>query len=150
MPCHSVPAQVLDMCTMRPEDQDFTTEFVLTGCDSSSGCDEVAAIVLWFDTAFSKERCPETAVLLSTSPHAPLTHWAQTVLALRTPVKLARPGAAGAAAAADSAREIRGRISMARNRDKHRSLDIALTYKAELGDGRVVEEAGVYAMSVLG
>lgn len=152
----TVTAKVLDLCTMVPEDQDFTSEFVLTGRtdadgssgSSSSGPAQVASLVLWFDTDFSAARCPERPVKLTTSPFAPTTHWAQTVLPLPEAVLLASPGCSSAAP--NTATEISGRISMARNRDKHRSLDIALTYRAVLGDGRVVEHAAVYAMSVLG
>ena len=46
------------------------------------------------------------------------------------------------------AREIRGRISMARNAAKHRSLDISLEYKAELANSMAVQGTTVYAMSV--
>ena len=49
---------------------------------------EAHALVLWFDTEFSARSCAERPVTLSTSPHAPQTHWAQTVLTLRQPVLL--------------------------------------------------------------
>jgi hypothetical protein len=146
---------------MQAKDQDFTADFTLTLKDSSSssssgaglqGTQEVAAIVLWFDTLFSKERCPDTPVTLSTSPHAPLTHWAQTVLPLRTPVLLGSPTTqqAGQVGSRPYATEIKGRLSMARNKAKHRSLDIALNYQAALSDGSSVSDTRVYSMSVLG
>ena len=49
---------------------------------------EAHALVLWFDTEFSGRFCGERPVTLSTSPHGPQTHWAQTVLTLRQPVLL--------------------------------------------------------------
>ena len=36
-------------------------------------------VVVWFDTEFSARFCTERPVVLSTSPHAPATHWAQTL-----------------------------------------------------------------------
>lgn len=45
--------------------------------------------------------------------------------------------------------EIRGRLSMARNKSKHRSLDISLEHSATLADGTIVRDTSVYAMSVL-
>jgi len=45
--------------------------------------------------------------------------------------------------------EIRGRLSMARNAAKHRSLDISMEYSAVLEDGTRVAHASVYPMSVL-
>lgn len=141
----TVTIKTLDLCTMTAEDQDFTAEFRLTPLDSDGAAQqEVASVVLWFDTDFSAARCPEHPVKLSTAPHSPLTHWAQTVLPLSQPVTLSATGGAKAA------KEITGRLSMARNKGKHRSLDIGLQYRAVLGDGSVVEAAGVYAMSVLG
>jgi hypothetical protein len=144
---------------MQSKDQDFTAEFMLTLKDTSTttsssrgaglqGTQEVAAVVLWFDTLFSKERCPDMPVTLSTSPHAPITHWAQTVLPLRTPVLLgSQPGQA---TSRPYATEIKGRLSMARNKAKHRSLDIALTYQAHLSDGTSISDTKVFPMSVVG
>ncbi|GFR48908.1 hypothetical protein Agub_g10857, partial [Astrephomene gubernaculifera] len=183
----------LDLCTMRSEDQDFTADFRLEALPAttsqqqpqeqqqqqqqqgSSGTSpppqqvpqEVGCIALWFDTAFSSRHCAEHPVLLSTSPFAPPTHWAQTLLTLRRPVPLAAPSAPSApsasassassasqqqdpaqAAAPPTASVITGRLSMVRSRAHHRSLDIALQYRAELSDGGVIEEAQLYHMSV--
>ncbi|GLC40712.1 hypothetical protein PLESTB_000030300 [Pleodorina starrii] len=161
----------LDLCTMRSEDQDFTAEFRLqalppptpqpTNPDAQpaqqpqqpqggSGPREVGCIALWFETAFSQRHCSEHPVVLSTSPYQPTTHWVQTLLTLRKPVPLAgavvsEPGAAGGCAGASV---ISGRISVVRSRQQHRSLDIALEYRAELSDGNVIEEAQLYHMSV--
>ena len=146
---------------MRSEDQDFTAEFALnlpTAVAEGAGPEEVHSVVLWFDTAFSRRHCADAPALLSTSPHAPQTHWAQTVLILKEPVLLRRATAAVAAGAAtacavagepSTAESITGRLSMVRNRSKHRSLDISLEYKAVLSDGRVVQHTAIYAMNVL-
>lgn len=94
----------LDMCTMKPEDQDFTSEFTLellppvAGAEAEAGAagveaaeagagqqgqGEVGCIVLWFDTEFSGRHCQQHPVRLSTSPFEPTTHWVQTLLTLR-------------------------------------------------------------------
>lgn len=82
---------------MKAEEQDFTAEFTLearppAGADGDAAPQECAAIVLWFDTAFSQRHCREAPVVLSTSVYAPPTHWVQTVLLLKEPVVLAVPG----------------------------------------------------------
>lgn len=42
-----------------------------------------------------------------------------------------------------------GRISMVRNKLRHRNLDISLEYGAELSDGRAVSHTALYSMSVI-
>jgi protein arginine N-methyltransferase 3 len=79
-----------------------------SGVDASSSSVEVAALVLWFDVEFSARFCKEHPVMLSTSPHAPVTHWAQALLPLASPVVLG-PGQA-----------LDCRLSMARSRARHR------------------------------
>lgn len=103
------------------------------------------ALVLWFDTLFSERFCGERPVTLSTSPLAPATHWAQTVLLLQEPLSwapraVARPGDAVALA---------GTLSMSRSRQTHRSLDIVLRYAPRYADGTSGEERIViYGMGV--
>eukprot|EP00798_Chlamydomonas_sp_ICE-L_P012753 gene12753-16003_t len=133
---------VTDSIMVKSEDQDFSTEFTLKFPSSAVEPVEVHSIVLWFDTAFSERFCSEVPVLLSTSPMAVSTHWAQTLLVLREPVLLGPPGSAAADGSSPaSASCLTGRISMVRNRSKHRSLDISLEYKAELSDGKVIKHA---------
>ncbi|GIL52530.1 hypothetical protein Vafri_8372 [Volvox africanus] len=159
----------LDLCTMRPEDQDFTAEFRLQALPEMPQAQqpagdqrqqeheeqqqqrEVGCIALWFETAFSERHCPEHPVVLSTSPFQPTTHWVQTLLTLRRGVPLRATGAIGGSSGAGQqpgASSIYGRISIVRSREQHRSLDIALQYRAELGDGSVIDEAQLYHMSV--
>ena len=129
---------------------------------------ECHAIVLWFDTDFSARHCAEAPVRLSTSPREPATHWAQTVLVLQEPVTLSclagSEAAAGTIGATDGSSApappsqlpkatapcLSGRVSMVRNRFKHRFLDISLEYRAQLSDGRVVQHTTMYTMSVSG
>jgi hypothetical protein len=155
------PLQVhtMDLATMTPAQQDFTANFTLsatsafltnsssgsaeasgetaTGDHSSSSASEekgveVAALVLWFDVEFSARFCKEHPVTLSTSPHAPVTHWAQALLPLASPVTLS-PG-----------QGLSCRLSMARSRARHRSLDISLEYSAPGG----AKVARIYSMEV--
>jgi protein arginine N-methyltransferase 3 len=130
------PLQVhaMDLATMSPAQQDFTAHFtvsatsaqltsssreasVMPGEEPSSSSDqgsdatstvEVAALVLWFDVEFSARFCKEHPVTLSTSPQSPVTHWAQALLPLASPVTLG-PGQA-----------LSCRLSMARSRARHR------------------------------
>ena len=84
---------------------------------------------------------------MSTSPSGPQTHWAQTVLVLREPLALAPPGLG----LAEAAVALRGTLSMARSRDTHRTLDIAVQYAAERADGSASEPVAlIYRMGVEG
>jgi protein arginine N-methyltransferase 3 len=128
----------MDLATMVPADQDFTATFELTGhCTSSDSTTDqgstsdgggstvqVAAVVLWFDVDFSGRFCKEQPVKLSTSPQNDVTHWAQAVLPLAHPVLL--PKADTSSSSSNSS--LHCRLSMARSRSKHRSLDISLEY----------------------
>eukprot|EP00882_Tetradesmus_deserticola_P031842 GHRQ01036018.1.p1 GENE.GHRQ01036018.1~~GHRQ01036018.1.p1 ORF type:complete len:251 (+),score=131.94 GHRQ01036018.1:199-951(+) len=148
--------QSLDLATMSPAQQDFTAHFTLSATSaalvssdkvdaasgdasddsrstsSSSDAVEIAALVLWFDVEFSARFCKEHPVTLSTSPHSPVTHWAQALLPLASPVRL-RPGQA-----------LRCRLSMARSRARHRSLDMSLEYSAPGGQAAT----RIYSMEV--
>ncbi|KAF6259626.1 S-adenosyl-L-methionine-dependent methyltransferase [Scenedesmus sp. NREL 46B-D3] len=155
--CLTTPAlqvHAMDLATMSPAQQDFTAHFTLSATSAQlvSSCEagdtsgettnsssstssetvEVAALVLWFDVEFSARFCKEHPVTLSTSPHAPVTHWAQALLPLAAPVMLG-PGQA-----------LRCRLSMARSRARHRSLDISLEYSGPGGQ----TAARIYNMEV--
>lgn len=78
-------------------------------------------MVLWFDVEFSSRFCKEGSVVLTTSPHAPQTHWHQTILQLRQPVNWEQ--AAGRQQTEQTV--LQGRISFARS-SQHRCLDISL------------------------
>ncbi|KAL6747497.1 S-adenosyl-L-methionine-dependent methyltransferase [Haematococcus lacustris] len=165
---NTVELKALDLMAMLPSDQDFTTSFTLHALDGACGRNthkrkpdpsstsslggvpgpddgvELAALVMWFDCAFSEDRCRESPVLLSTSPEAPPTHWAQVVLPLRRPIRLTASPVPGCATG------VACMLSMARNAAKHRSFDIVAQLRAELDGGGVAEDVNLYAMSVLG
>eukprot|EP00955_Chlamydomonas_euryale_P118333 366534-Chlamydomonas_euryale.AAC.10 len=152
---HDVRVKELDLCTMAASEQDFTADFTLTAKPAAdggadTGCVEVAAVVLWFDTEFSARVCPEAPVTLSTSWASTPTHWAQTVLTLKEPVRLALPSSSGGGGGEPCAPCIMGRLSMVRHAHKHRYLDISLDYSAEYSDGRRVRNAAMYSMAVEG
>jgi protein arginine N-methyltransferase 3 len=155
----ALTVHAMDLATMSPAQQDFTTHFTLSAssaclissaADTSSdaagdaaasssssssgsgGAVEVAALVLWFHVEFSARFCKEHPVTLSTSPAAPVTHWSQALLPLASPVLLG-PG-----------QVLDCRLSMARSRARHRSLDISLEYRAPGG----VSAARIYSMEV--
>ncbi|CAL5225398.1 g8207 [Coccomyxa viridis] len=115
--------QSFDLTSMTPQDAEFNAHFTLQAPASATGAapQEVHAIVLWFDTEFSPRFCKEQSVVLTTSPHAPQTHWYQTVLQLRQP--LAAQHSAGAQQPGQAI--LQGRISCARG-GEHRCLDISL------------------------
>lgn len=138
----------MDLCTMAPNDQDFSADFSLDASPSLTSPAACHAVVLWFDVHFSERFCTAQPVVLSTAPAAPLTHWAQTVLLLKAPVLLCPSAVAAAAGSLPSAPALTGRVSMSRSRVKHRSLDISLEYQAALSDGSVVKETMLYSMSV--
>lgn len=93
--------------------------------NSAAQSGAIHAVVLWFDAEFSARFCKEQSVLLTTSPHAPQTHWHQTILQLRQPVTWQQPPAPGARCEAGWRAVLRGRISCARS-SQHRCLDISL------------------------
>jgi len=72
---NSVKIQELDLCTMKPSDVEFTSEYQL----KSNYNDKVHGIVAWWDSDFSRLQNPVT---LSTSPYSKSTHWKQTVFYL--------------------------------------------------------------------
>lgn len=150
--CLTTPAlqvHTMDLATMSAAQQDFTAHFTLSASSaalvssseageaasssSSSGDSiEVAALVLSFDVEFSARFCKEHPVTLSTSPHAPVTHWAQALLPLASLVTLG-PG-----------QSLSCRLSMARSRARHRSLDISLEVSGPGG----MKAARIYSMEV--
>jgi len=141
-------AKALDMCAMAPEEQDFSVEFELPALPGAAPA-ACHALVLWFDTAFSGRHCAAHPVVLSTSPAAPPTHWAQTVLVLPAPVLLAAgDGGGGGDAPLGSAPALTGRLSMSRSRGTHRALDISVEVAARLRSGEAVRQVQSYVMQV--
>ena len=74
---HGALFKRFDLTTMAASDVEFTSDFLLQpSADAPAAC---YGIVVWFDTEFSARFCAQKPVVLSTSPHAPATHWAQTL-----------------------------------------------------------------------
>lgn len=107
------------------------------GVQATVAAAECHALVLWFDTEFSARFCREQPLVLSTSPQAQPTHWAQTVLALRHPVTLSATAVQEKGGGEGSAASLRGRVSFGRS-DKHRCLDISLECQAFSAQGAPV------------
>jgi protein arginine N-methyltransferase 3 len=116
---------------------------VVQACSEAVECH---ALVLWFETEFSSRFCKEHAVVLSTSPHSPQTHWAQTVVMLRHAVVLQTAGASKPPAPGVAC-SLRGRISFARS-DAHRCLDIAVECQGFALDNSIVGAAQAQLYSV--
>ena len=192
-PAHLVTteAQVheLDLLTCRVGDEAFSTTFELRALESSSPSSPEAAaaaaaaaaflggIALWFDVEFSERACPDSPVLLSTSPRAPRTHWFQALLELAAPMELASsssspppppPRAGGAAGEHGEGEEggrggggeegrrkrassaVCGRVSLSRG-PCHRSVDVALELQGFDSEGNAVpgtRHVGLYPFAM--
>ena len=130
-----------DLTSMSAADVEFTSEFTLVPLAGGGGAAiECLGIAVWFDTEFSARFCAQAPVMLSTSPCAAATHWAQTVFDLAEGVWLGEAGAAGGDGGAlgsvgRPAAALWGRISMTRSK-RHRSLDVSIEYEARDAGGR--------------
>ena len=128
-----------DLTTVMPSDVEFTAAFELL--PKAEGAVHVAGLVLWFDTQFSSRFCTDHPVTLTTSPHAPQTHWAQTLFDLKTPVVLSaapssnEPGGPALGTPARPASALWCRISFVRSA-RHRSLDVSLEIEPRSSDGK--------------
>ena len=106
---NTVKIQELDLCTMKPSDVEFTSEYQLK-CNYN---EKVHGIVAWWDSDFSRLQNPVT---LSTSPYSKSTHWKQTVFYLEHDIE-ARKG--------DT---IYGSIANRKALVNFRELDIKISY----------------------
>ncbi|KAL2613108.1 hypothetical protein R1flu_024800 [Riccia fluitans] len=145
-----------DLLTMKHDDVDYTADFsVKLARKEKHGSDVVGSteddcvwcygLVIWFDTGFTSRFCKEKSVNLSTSPHSPKTHWAQTLLTFKEPIALCREDRAMQHGSWDKdavgsekfpAYTIGGRISIARS-FRYRSIDISLETNAFGAGGAV-------------
>eukprot|EP00931_Biecheleriopsis_adriatica_P074588 TRINITY_DN48616_c0_g1_i1.p1 TRINITY_DN48616_c0_g1~~TRINITY_DN48616_c0_g1_i1.p1 ORF type:complete len:384 (-),score=91.55 TRINITY_DN48616_c0_g1_i1:134-1261(-) len=75
--------------------------------------DFIHALVVWFDVSFE---AAVPAVVLSTAPGQPATHWKQTVLYLSEPL------------VAHQGDVISGMLAVRKNKDNPRDLDVKLSY----------------------
>ena len=123
-----------DLMTLRKEDVGFVSEFCLerNTCQTPHGDkadEDVHTLVLWFDVDFSERFCTNEPVTLSTSPAAETTHWAQTVLHLRTPIS----------ADADI---LRGALAISRSTDDERGIDICVQVRGCTRAGEACRRGG--------
>ncbi|CAD7700068.1 unnamed protein product [Ostreobium quekettii] len=132
----SVKIMDFDLMTMSISDVEFTTDFrlpcILTEASEmeDQGLTECHALALWFDVDFSSRFCSDCPVNLTTSPMTDPTHWGQSILLLKDPIK---------------AKWISGRISMVRS-DVHRGLDISLEYWPEWEGKKGHKETAIYSV----
>jgi protein arginine N-methyltransferase 1 len=98
----------LNLCTMKPSDVEFSSEYRL----KSRFADKVHAIVSWWDCDFSELKNP---VRLSTSPDEKYTHWKQVVFYLENEIHL------------DVDDEIHGSIASRKSLTNFRELDIKIS-----------------------
>merc|ERR1711997_1093806 len=108
----SVVVKEFDLYTLKVEDLDFTAEFEL----NFSKKEFCHAITGFFDVRFSK--C-HASTGFTTAPFAEYTHWKQTVFYLDEPVR-ASPG-----------EKLKGVLSVAKNPQNHRDLNITLRATAK-------------------
>jgi len=99
----------IDLRTAKKEDLTFTAPFELRAIRN----DYIHAFLAWFDISFD---CTHTKVHFSTGPHAPYTHWKQTVF--YTPETLT----------VSEDEKIVGSVSCAPNARNNRDLDIKISY----------------------
>ncbi|KAL3700084.1 hypothetical protein R1sor_018106 [Riccia sorocarpa] len=149
-----------DLLSMKHDDVDYTADFNVklppkgeheTGAVVPAEDDRLSkpvwcyGLVVWFDTGFTSRFCKEKPVNLSTSPHLPKTHWAQTLLTFREPVALGQEETMLEGNRSDRdevgteklpAYKIGGRISIARSY-RYRSIDISLETSAFGAGGAV-------------
>lgn len=99
-----------DITTMDKNSVDFNAPFTITATKN----DYCHALVVFFDVEFS---CCHKPIQFSTGPHAPLTHWKQTVIYLEDDLTCSL------------GETITGRLSCKRNAQNPRDLDISLAYE---------------------
>lgn len=106
----AAPILDIDLYTVRKEDLDFTTPFTLT----VSRDDYFHAFVAYFTCEFSRTH---TKLKFSTSPRSRYTHWKSTVFYTEEPLPVHERD------------QIKGKISVCRNAQNPRDLDIELTHE---------------------
>ena len=127
----SIKLHSLDLAKMKRSEQDFSATFEIKASRDSSRC---TCIVLWFDTEFSSRFCSSSPQVLTTSPYSKPTHWAQTVLPLSEHVLIESEKNANR----ECIVAFKGRVSISRQEEMHRTLDISLEYAPVLKDGQVM------------
>jgi protein arginine N-methyltransferase 1 len=103
------PILSLDICTCSKDDLTFAADFTIR----ANRQDYCHAFVAFFECAFTQIHKP---IVFSTSPHAPYTHWKQTVFYLEEPITIKQ------------GEDITASISCAPNPGNPRDLDIRINY----------------------
>jgi protein arginine N-methyltransferase 1 len=112
------PLMTIDITTVKKEDLTFAAPFSI----KFKRQDYCHAYVVYFDIEFSHCHKP---VKFSTGPHAPYTHWKQTVFYLEEPI------------AGEEGETITGMLRCRPNSRNHRDLDIEVEYKFDGKSGSV-------------
>lgn len=111
----------IDMETVQAHELDFSRPFVLCIKETCT----LSGLVLSFDTSFTASESTkqdwEHDVVLSTRVNATPTHWKQTVMWLKTPLK------------AEAGMVLKGQLTYRRNARNPRNIDLDLVVKSEDG-----------------
>ena len=102
-----------DLNKIQPGDLCFKSHFKV----EAKRRDWINGLVCWFDIEFPAPKNGKPPVRFSTGPHAPYTHWKQTVLYLQDDLEC-EPGDV-----------LQGELSCSPNAENRRDLDIRVKYK---------------------
>ena len=117
------PVLNIDLATCKKEDLAFRAGFKLTAVRD----ERCHAFVAWFDCAFAC--CQPKPITFSTGPHAPYTHWKQTVFYLDDALDI------------KAGDQVTGTIQCGPNKGNPRDLDIELSHTFEPPEGRPKQSA---------
>ena len=106
---NSKPILAIDISTCTTDDLSFTSEFSLQFTRN----DFCHAFVAYFECAFTKIHKP---IIFSTSPHAPYTHWKQTVFYLSEALTVCKD------------ETVTGKLICKPNEKNNRDLDITVQW----------------------
>ncbi|KAL4078309.1 S-adenosyl-L-methionine-dependent methyltransferase [Scleroderma yunnanense] len=105
----------INLLTVKKEDLAFTAPFALTATRN----DYIHAFLAWFDIFFE---CTHKKIQFSTGPHAPYTHWKQTVFYTPSTITI------------NEGQKLVGNLSCAPNARNNRDLDISVSFKLNTED----------------
>jgi len=111
----------LDLNKVKNEELDFKTSFELPIITKETSDDDVVvvhAVLIWFDVSWPVSK----VAALTTAPEAEPTHWKQTILLLKEPLKCVKGS------------KITGMIDLKRGEKNEREYGVKLTYRLDDGD----------------
>eukprot|EP00933_Yihiella_yeosuensis_P040533 TRINITY_DN34861_c0_g1_i1.p1 TRINITY_DN34861_c0_g1~~TRINITY_DN34861_c0_g1_i1.p1 ORF type:complete len:379 (+),score=61.44 TRINITY_DN34861_c0_g1_i1:41-1177(+) len=115
----------LDLLKVSLSDLDFLVPYSLKVWKK----DFVHALVVWFDVSFESSAClGSPAIVLSTAPNKPATHWKQTVLYLEKPLVV------------HDGDVISGVIAARKSKENPRDIDVKLSYELS---GELAQPKGI-------